>query len=312
MKRNDIHCPSNIIPANYQIVLSYALGQWHYGTNCEHDRAVRDEKGAVVSPGEHGQDGKCCLKALRESGVQFSEHGGAGNCSICGARYLYGDVWVHTPTGEHIHIGHTCADKYEMMADRSAFELELGRLKKAKAIQIQREQNAEARAEFLSAHPGLEEALKTEHHIVQDIAAKFITYRSLSDKQIALVMKLAQEAKNPPEKEEEEKQIPAPITGERQTFVGTVVHTKLQEGYYGSQYKMIVKVQGEGGVWKVWTTIPAKLLDSVPNSKSLRGAEVEITARLQAGDDPHFCFAKRPDGKLLKLPQAQEVQEERA
>lgn len=52
-------------------------------------------------------------------------------------------------------------------------------------------------AKFLAEHPGLETALATDHYIVRDIAARFQQWGSLSEKQVALVLKLAGEATQP-------------------------------------------------------------------------------------------------------------------
>lgn len=226
---------------------------------------------------------------------------------MCGTCYIYGDVWKHVPTGEHIHIGQDCADKYELLADRSAFELEADRRKAATARECQKVENRETRAAFLAAHAGLEVALKTDHPIVQDIAARFQTYCEISDKQVELVMKLAAEATAP--KPEAKKLIAAPVAGPatRRTFRGRVVSTKSQEGFYGAtEYKMTVKVETSEGVWLAWGTVPSAMLEACPIGErgrldSLRGAEVEITAKLAPGRDAHFAIMKRPVGKVVKL-----------
>lgn len=91
----------------------------------------------------------------------------------------------------------------------------------------------------------------------------------------------------------------------RQTFRG-VVSTKSQEGGYGVEYKMTVKVTTAEGTWLAWGTIPSALLESVPVGErgriyTLRGLEVEITATLQRGKDEHFAIAKRPTGRVLSV-----------
>ena len=98
--------------------------------------------------------------------------------------------------------------------------------------------------------------------------------------------------------------IPAP-TG-RQTFRGVVVSTKSQEGNYGVEYKMTVKVTTAEGTWLAWGTIPSALLESLPAGErgriyTLRGLEVEVTATLSRGKDEHFAIAKRPTGRVLTV-----------
>ena len=277
-KRTDSHRPSAIVPADYSYVLSY-----HLATSADGWPVPPFNIDAVVE---------------LQSSKAFARTGNIGKCSVCGAHFIYGDIWQHD-SGEHIHIGWECAEKYAMLVDRSAFEMETSRRKGAAAVAGQRAHNAQLRAAFLAEHVGLEDALKTPHDIVADIAARFVQWNTISDKQIALVMKLAAEAAAPQRKETH---VPAP-TG-RQTFRGVVVSTKSQEGGYGVEYKMTVKVTTEEGTWLAWGTIPNALLESVPVGEkgriyTLRGLEVEITATLQRGKDEHFAIAKRPSGRVV-------------
>lgn len=279
-KRTDIHRPSAIIPADYQYVTSY-----HLATTVD---------GWPVPP--YNVD---YVIELRHTHT-FARTGGLGKCSICGANFIYGDVWCHEPTGEHLHVGQDCAAKYEMMADRSAFEVETDRRKATAVRSAIRAEEATRRAGFLAAHPGLEAALAVEHNIIADIASRFRQYGNLSEKQIALVMKIAAEATTP---RAVEQHVAAP-TG-RQTFRGVVVSAKAHEGSFGIESKMTVKVTTLNGTWLAWSTIPAALLDTVPVGEqgryaNLRGAEVEITATLSPGKDAHFAFAKRPVGKVVR------------
>jgi hypothetical protein len=259
-----------------------------FGVDCIRDRAVyrfEEATGRVVlvSPGQHSADGRCCLMGLRTiAQVRFAETGGTGQCSTCGAHFLYGDVWVHVPTGEHIHLGHQCADKYSLLVDRSAYQLALGRRQAAAAAQLQRVANWEARTAFLAAHPGLAEDLQQQHPILRDLSAKLTQYRSLSDKQVAFAAKLAAEVRNPAPAEQH---VAAP-TG-TVTVRGTVVSVKVHEGAYGTTLKMTVKVQTPAGSWLAWGTVPTSL-------DVTKGATVQFVATLQAGNDPHFVFFKRP------------------
>jgi len=280
MTRTDSHRPSTIIPAEYSYVLSY-----HLATTCN---------GWPVPP--FNVDLVVELQKTR----RFASTGGLGQCSVCGTRFIYGDVWLHD-SGEHIHIGWECAEKYRLLADRSAFELEADRRKAATGAACIRAHKAELRAAFLSQHEGLEEALKIEHSIITDIASRFQQWGTISNKQIALVMKIAKEATTP---KVVETHVPAP-TG-RQTFRGIVVSTKSQEGNYGVEYKMVVRVAVDESTWLCWSTIPSAMLEAAPVGKygrvhCLRGAEVEVTATLSPGKDAHFALAKRPIGRVLRL-----------
>lgn len=282
--RTDIHRPSVFVPGNYTYILSYALPSVMDGypvPSYNVDTVVR----------------------LQNENT-FAATGHLGKCSVCGAAYIYGDVWQHVPTQEFIHIGHDCADKYALMADRSEYELSLNRLREATAREISRKVNAEERKAFLDSHPGLEEALTTDHHIIRDIASRFTQFRTLSDKQVALVLKISNEAKNP---QPTETHIDAP-TG-KVTFTGVVVSAKTMEGMYGVSYKMTVKVTTPAGVWLAWGTIPAAMLESVPVTEggrlqALKGATVEVRATLKQGNDKHFAITNRPTGRVVSLKTA--------
>ncbi|NIO74892.1 MAG: hypothetical protein GTN69_03155, partial [Armatimonadetes bacterium] len=175
MKRTDPHRKGAIVPGEYEHVLHYNLAttqdNWpvpSFRVNCELDGRHKDADGKWVN-GEHRPDGMCCVVGLLHiAKVKWAEHGNTGKCTACGSRFVYGEVWKHIPTGEHIHLGHICGSKYGMLVDRSAFELEAGRRAQAIATQLRREQNEKDRAEFLADHPGLAEALETDHHIVRD------------------------------------------------------------------------------------------------------------------------------------------------
>jgi hypothetical protein len=311
-KRTDSHRKGAIVPGEYAHVLSYNLPSSSeglpvpsFGVNCVTERAQYDEDGKLIKLGEHAPGGHCCLRALEDvAKVTFASHGGMGKCSACGSRFVYGEVWRHEPTGEHVNIGHICGEKYGLLMDRSAFEIEAGRHRSAAAVRLTRKLKAESRAAFLAENPGLEDALKTDHYIVCDIAARFTEHCKLSEKQVALVMKLANEAANP---EPEETYVPTPEG--KQTFRGRVISVKDQEGYYGWTTKATVKVETPDGVWLAWGTAPAKLLDDAAdnNDHELKGAEVEITATLTRSDrDEHFAFMKRPRGKVISYPKADE------
>jgi len=215
---------------------------------------------------------------------------GAGTCSVCGAHYKYGDLWRHTGLNEYIHVGHDCADKYSMIADRSAFELEMDRRSEAKAAIILAKQTEEQKQAFFSLHPGLEAALATNHPIVRDIAGRFTQYKTLSEKQVALVFKLAHEVANP---KPQEAHVPAPEG--RVCVKGLVLSVKQHESQFGPSLKMTVKVLTDAGSWLCWGTVPGSLLNwANKNQTQLRGCEVAFCAELTRGRDAHFALFKRP------------------
>lgn len=304
-KRTDPHRTGAIVPENYTYVASYALptsdGGWPvpgWRINCEIERRreERDDAGKLVRVinGEHDADGLCCMVAmLHIARLRFSEHGGTGKCSVCGAHFGTGDVWRHNPTGEHINIGHNCADKYEMLAERGDFDAAMVSRDRARAAHRLAEENRKAVESFCADHPGLADDLAVEHHIISDIAAKLRRFHSISDKQVALVRKIAAEARNPPPAE---KHVDAPEG--RVVVRGKVVSTKVDEMYGG--VKMTVKVETPAGSWLAWGTAPSAILGN-----GLKGCEVEFTATLKRGRDPHFAILSRPTkARIVSMPEA--------
>lgn len=310
--RTDAHRPSAILPRDYEYVLSFSMDTTDnsmpvpsININCEIARQFsRNEDGTpnVTIGRPHAADGRCCVIGIKQHGGVFAADAGPGRCSVCGTHYVYGDVWFHKPSNEYICIGHDCADKYTLLADRSEWEMANLRTRENLAKELARKVNAEERAAFLAAHPGLAEALECKHDIVRDIASKFQAYRSLSDKQVALVFKLANEAAVNAAKPAEV-HVAAP-TG-KQTFRGTVVSVKSHESRFGTSLKITVKVTTPEGTWLAWGTVPSAILNSFESydyKAVLRGCEVELTATLEAGSEPHFVFMKRPRGTIVSMP----------
>jgi len=125
----------------------------------------------------------------------------------------------------------------------------------------------------------------------------------MSEKQIALVQKLAAEVRNPPA---QDAHVPAP---EGKVVVrGKVVSVKLVEGAYGVTTKMTVKVTTTDGAWLAWGTCPESLLEVAHRAQpgaaheALRGREVEFSATLSRGRDAHFAIFKRPTKAVLLTP----------
>ncbi len=106
--RTDPHRPGAIVPADYEYEFSYSLA-----TTCDGWPVPSVNVRELVVP---------LLARARRGEAALFEHPswgwGTGKCSICGAHFLSGDVWRHVPTGEYLTLGHTCADKYSLAADR--------------------------------------------------------------------------------------------------------------------------------------------------------------------------------------------------
>jgi hypothetical protein len=324
-KRTDPHRPGAIIPAEYEARVYYSLASGmmpEIGVDCTRPWTRKNPDGSleVVTP-KCPDSWWCCVasahrkvKATWTSGLE-PIWGSIGKCGVCGAHFNHGVVFVHMPTGDVVHMGHDCARKYELMFDLSAWEIEHGRAKAAAAKEIAREKNAKQRQSFLDKYPGLEEALEVEHHIIADIKNRFVTYRELSEKQIALVMKIADEVRNPKPTPPEDVKVPGPLG--KTEFQGTIVSAKVHEGAWGSAWKITVKVSTEGGCWLAWGTAPRYLMDEIVKAiegdpvrsranrgneirDTLRGRVITLRAILERGSEKHFRFMKRPTVVITK------------
>lgn len=303
-KRTDCHRPGAIVPADYVPVLDYSLSTSEggfnvpsFGVNCELDRRyeTKDETTGktIIHNGEHDADGQCCvLGLLYVARVQFAETGNTGKCSICGARFIYGSVWRHEPSGEHIHLGHDCADKYEMVRDREDWSAVLESLKQRRAAYIESMRRDQRLETFCARNPGFEAILEIEHPILTDLRSNVRKYGELSEKQISLAIKLASEAYCP--ERPAERHVAAPEGKVR--VRGILVSKKLQEGPYGSTFKGTIKVATPEGSWLAWGTLPDCLLCGNTEEERINvGDEIELTATLTRSDrDQHFAFYKRP------------------
>jgi hypothetical protein len=278
--RTDPHAKKNIVPEDYEMITPFYRGTSddmlaeYESSNSRWEQALEDEPHF---------DGNFENKQT---------------CDICGARFTYGVAYRHKPTGEIINIGHDCASNSLFPGATSvehAKKLAAERTKSAKTEAA----NKIYRAEVLSENPELEEAFKTEHHIVEDIRRRFYGSKpQLSPKQIALVLKIAREererAENPPEPEITSDV----ITGSKVPIQGKILSTKWQESQYGSTLKMLVR---DDRGFKVWGSVPSKVLDSVNGSEDLKGRHVSFTAGTidVSQDDSTFGFFKRPTKATL-------------
>ncbi len=313
-QRTDPHRPGAILPAEYTCWNDYALPSMgglcpRFGIDCADPIRIYDHEGRLLRT-EHPvcvDSGRCCVASTERHAARDGRavFGRAGKCGSCGAHFLYGSMFRHEPTGQIVHMGHDCAQKYEMMFDVSAFELALGRVRNANAKAIARAQNAAERRAFFDEHPGLEAALELgrmdgskPERIIADIAGRFVTYRTLSDKQVAYVLRLADEIRNP-RPVAVERHCDAPI-GKGIPFEGEIVSTKLTDGYMGSSVvKITVKVTtDDGSTWLAWGTAPRLIWDlgiGDGGHKDLRGRRIRVKATLERPTPARISLDATPE-----------------
>ena len=274
-KRTDPHRPGAIVPTDYSLMTMFAMPT---------------DKDAGFGMPE--------MQAMVRAGVarHATIFGSAGQCGVCGARFGYGDLWEHVPTNDLVFLGHECAEKYELAANRDDWMAGLESLKKGRAAYLRGVRNREAIEAVYAANPGLEEALKTAHPIVSDLGFKLKQYQDLSEKQIALAFKIAREEKEKASRPVQvERNVPVPISDKRQKVTGKVVSVKTTEGSYGLQTRCTVKVETPEGSWLVNGSLPdLKTKDDEGYRHVHKGDTIAFEAQLEPGKDAHFAFFKRP------------------
>jgi hypothetical protein len=279
-RRIDCHRPGALIPAHYDCQLLYCLG-FGDGECAENTVEAREMTRSAKAAGQ-------------------SVYGSMGVCGVCGARYIHGAIYTHVPTGDLVHLGHDCAQKYEILHSFAEADEMRERYLDARAPVIAAAKLARDIATTLTANPGLAAALQLKHYITVNINARFAAEGKLSPAQIALVLRLADEATtraaNPTAARGNgiETHVAAPLG--RVTFTGKIVSRKNHSSEWGDSIKITIKVATPDGVWLAWGTWGGPV--SV-------GDTITLTATLHPGRETHFVFFKRPCApKPPKAPKA--------
>ena len=265
-KRTDCHRPGAIVPRDYVCLLSYSLP----GVD-----------GGFADPG-------FAVKEARElwmpagSLPRGERFGSLGKCGVCGAHFRHGDIYRHEPTGHLVTMGHDCAGKYELVADRDDWSAALETTKIRRAAFIEGKMRDERLVRFCERED-FGSIFAIDHPILQDMREKVRRFGELSEKQVEFACKLACEAWCP--ERPKERVVPAPEG--RSVVRGHIVSIKSHEGAFGDSLKMTVKVHTSSGAWLAWGTVPSGLGAS-------KGDEIEFTATLQRGREEHFAMFKRP------------------
>lgn len=292
--RTDKHRVSKIVPADYRYLFSFSYPGMggSAGWNIEMKAATKrgDEFFSIAIWGDlHGYPvitGHEKVKNPLGKLNYFEKENKAGGCDVCGTHYIHGDVWQHVPTGECIELGHQCAEKYGLLADRNEWKKEQRISKDRRARAIERSLRWAGLTSWVRENHGVLDLLKIDHSITKDMRSKLIRTGArwgLSENQIGLLRKLEEDSKKPPEQH-----VPVPVDGERITVEGLVVSYKESDGPFGG-FKMTVKVETETGSWLVFGTAPDAL------KGPLKGCRVKFSATVKKGNrDEFFGFFSRP------------------
>lgn len=294
MKRTDIHSPSQIIPEDYYFIAF--------------DYVKIDGLGDALFL---QQERKIKQAHFDKTGGKYSSHYHGGNCMCCGSvNAVYTCTFYHEKTNSYIRVGNICADKLQMSYDDGQFNLFKKQCREALKIA-----KGKARAKDIVKEHGLERAweinesvnqawadkrfndVKYEERILNDIMGKLIRYGNPSEKQINFLKSLVQKIDSREDierKRAEERANAAECPNGKLRFKGTLISRKVQDGFYGSQLKILVK--HETG-FMAWGTCPDGLRDAE------RGASVEFNATFAPSkNDPKFGFFKRPTKPSFTQP----------
>lgn len=309
-RRNTRHMPTNFDPMAYDFIDAFDAEAGDPGAR---GPARQTEEytyyGVTVQAySPVGAQKQACLKLLAGSPTSAFRKGERGTqCDHCGAHLRYVCVLQHRPTGDYICVGETCLDNRVGSMDRAQWKVK--ELREAAARIRQAEANRAERDAFMAANPALAPIFARAdagyygdtyaQSTITDIARKLLQYPSLSDRQVAFVIKLDAEHEARARaidarmaQEATETKTDAPVG--RFAFRGTIVFSKVVEGDWGMVTKLLIKVEdATGAVYKVWVSRPTGL-------DFERFDTVEMTATLKRSDrDASFAFGSRPSNARI-------------
>jgi hypothetical protein len=243
-------------------------------------------------------------------------------CNVCGStKLIYDQVFHHWPTNTYVRMGEDCACNL----DSGGFELF-----KAKIADAMLRNGGKKKAEAYLNSIGMgkvweifdmyevdspvlydlgEIKIVNEQRVASwdlttlvDIVNKLIQYGTLSDAQLAFLPKLARCVEDRKTVEAEkaaadaiDRENSADCPAGRVAIDGTVVSTKVDDGLYGAQLKMLVR---DASGFKVYGTVPSSLLDIQHENgyrTVVRGDHVTFVASVEPGKkDTKFGIFKRP------------------
>lgn len=213
--------------------------------------------------------------------------GDVSKCTVCGHNLRKFVALVDLVTNEGIVVGYDCAETHsDFLTYASA---SVARAERKMAQQRERKAAQKRIAEFVADKPELAAAFELDHSIIGDIKGRLGKWGSISDKQVAFVLKLAAEvAEKAAQAAQAQEDKPAGTVVEgRYLIVGEVLATKWVENDFGGSEKMLVEVQQADGYVRLWGTVPSAIdVD--------RGDKVSFNGTVEAGSDADFGFFKRP------------------
>lgn len=314
MTRQDVHRPSAMDPADYVWIGEADDHHEHGSFDFDYERYFEltnraprfDERGRVW--GE--------VEDIAWASVEHAA-GGRGGCDHCGQTNIrYWMFYLHLPTSEVVAVGGTCAGKLSLSSREDIArraQLERRRLdEKLMAWRGESAENERAYAELLRQED--EAGGSGANEFVDSLLRYGRRNGFLSEAQRDAVLKgIETRARRAAEAEAKAEKMgdpePAAVieaTG-RIEVTGRLLATKSQDGYYGSELKMLV-LDDRG--FKLWGTMPGVLVDQafeLAREAGLSGGgvagalreglkvRVSFTAAIERSrKDETFGFFKRP------------------
>lgn len=275
-----MHTPKNFDPQDYEVI-DYID---NHGPQCPNVPQEFSPEARNAIYAEYTQERKAwetnCKTLLGDSWGQKIH-----TCVHCGHSFhtRYIAVAKQISTGQNVSFGHICANRIGIL-NKASFRLKY--IKDYASRMEVHNQKVIAKHEFLLAHPGLEQKLFTDHHIISDINHRLYINGNLSDAQINLVDKILEQIAEAARKKAEEESLPKTICPEGKIEIsGIILGFKNQQNEFGTSLKMIVR---DNRGFKVYGTTPSSY-------DGQKGDTITFTATVsRSKDDEFFGFFKRP------------------
>lgn len=237
-----------------------------------------------------------------------------GKCEHCGRNITHW-VAVHDLTSDTIiPVGFTCYNEVFAHGDREA--LDLHQAKKQAERAAHNAKIARDVEKFRASHEELcndlqDAQIVTGNRFLSDLWRKLHQYGSLTDKQVAAAERSISQIKD---RQAQEPEVWVNAPEGRIDVTGQILAIKNVESFYGTQTKMLVKVEADGGHWKLWTTYPSSLYGQWDDEAEAytddaeKGDVIKMTVTVEpSDDDPFFAFGKRPTKATVMTYQAEVV-----
>ena len=209
-----------------------------------------------------------------------------GRCGGQGRIAAFGHVYSGVCFQCDGKCGHWSTVEHE---ERLAKRREKDRERRAAKRAAEREATRQQGLAFIAEHEGLAQALEVEHHITLDLKNSALTYGSLSEAQVALALKVAEQVA------EREAQPSAEVVEGRGEVTGEVRSIKWEDNDFSYSGGMVCKivVADERG-FRLYGTAPKAIVEEIEV-----GSRVTFTATLTAREEGFGYFKRPTSAKVL-------------